>query len=470
MEAGAAFDDSRRGPVEVPGAGMILSRRSVLFGLAASAARAQQQAIAPDRLRIKNIAKATIGGVEIEVAKPPKGYRHAPEHGLIVHESMRVTLVHAWPQGQDFCGEARGVRAPNGDYIVMFPAGSQHYGHHKTKTNEMVLYRSSDRGRTWSGPEFPWKLPYNQHAFVGLVPRGSKEIYAFGTEPRFDVFDGQENAPIGWRKSSDNGHTWSEVQMIRPVNDPEFTGMYVLPACETDRGTWILAPHAADWLRTPIGSWMYVLRSTDRGKTWTVLPNPRPRGWTEPSRGRLEEGRPIALGNGAVMIMVRTATGRLWKMRSVDDGLSWSQPEPTTLIQPSAPPMLFHLSDGKTLAAFHHNRFSGISNVDRSGNMGQDRSELWVSFSKDGGIMWSKPEFVLANTAEPAGDTNSWKWSVSYVDAIVDRGLITLIIAHQHKRVITVAFEEKALKNLLRGPFPNNPVWPGYSARDARSL
>ena len=79
--------------------------------------------------------------------------------------------------------------------------------------------------------------------------------------------------------------------------------------------------------------------------------------------------------------------------------------------------------------------------------------DINLSFSKDGGIMWSKPQLVLANTAEPAGDTNSWKWSVSYVDAIIDRGLITLIIAHQHKRVITVAFEEKALKNLLRGPF-----------------
>jgi hypothetical protein len=434
---------------------MMLSRRSLLAAAGATTATfrtsaQQSQAIAPDRLPIKTIAKTTIGGVEVEAAKPPKGYRHHPEHGLILHGSMRATLMHAWPKGQDFAGEARGVRTPvSGDYIVMFPAGPRHYGHHKTKTNEMVLYRSKDRGQTWTGPEFPWKLPYNQHAFVGLVPRGSKEIHAFGTEPRLDVFDGEENASIGWRKSTDDGHTWSEVQLIRPVNDPDFAGMYVLPVCETDRGTWIMAPHAADWHRTPLTTWLYILRSADRGKTWTVIPDPRPNGISEPSKSRFEEGRPIALGNnGGVMVMVRTATGKLWQIRSKDDGLTWSKPEPTSLIHPSAPPMLFHLSDGKTLAAFHHNRYSGISSVDRSGNMGQDRSELWVSLSRDSGLTWSKPRFVLANTAEPAGETNSWKWSVSYVDAIVDRGWITLIIAHQHKRVVTVSFEEKALASM----------------------
>lgn len=427
---------------------MLPTRRQVIATLSLATAPAQQTAVSPDRLKIVNIARTTIGGVDIEVAKPPRGYRHHPAHGLILHEGMRVTLLHGWPRDRDFCAEARGVRAPNGDYIVMFPAGSRHYGHHKTKTNEMVLYRSSDRGKTWSGPEIPWKLPYNQHAFVGLVPRGSKEIYAFGTEPRFEDFDGDENAPIGWRKSADNGHTWSEVQWIRPINDPGFTGMYVFPACETDRGTWILAPHSADWKGTPVTTALYIMRSTDRGRSWTLLPNPRPRGWTEPSKGRFEEGRPIALGNGGVMLMVRTAEGRLWQLRSNDDGLTWSKPEPTPLIQPSAPPMLFHLSDGKTLAAFHHNRYSGISSVDRSGNTGQDRAELWVSLSTDAGLTWSKPRFVLANTAEPAGETNSWKWSVSYVDAIIDRGLITLIVAHQHKRVVTVAFDETVLAKL----------------------
>ena len=117
----------------MPGPGLSLSRRSLLGALAAGAARGQQQAIAPDRLPIRNIAKASIGGTEIDVSRPPKGYRHEPGHSLIVHDSMRIALLHAWPQGEDFCGEARGVRAPNGDYIVMFPAGSRHYGHHKTK-------------------------------------------------------------------------------------------------------------------------------------------------------------------------------------------------------------------------------------------------------------------------------------------------------------------------------------------------
>jgi len=33
-----------------------------------------------------------------------------------------------------------------------------------------------------------------------------------------------------------------------------------------------------------------------------------------------------------------------------------STTRPTPLVHPDAPPMLFHLADGKTLAAFHRNR------------------------------------------------------------------------------------------------------------------
>jgi hypothetical protein len=178
------------------------------------------------------------------------------------------------------------------------------------------------------------------------------------------------------------------------------------------------------------------------------MPGPRHQGWTEPTKNRFEEGRPIALGGSKVMILVRTAEGHLWQIRSDDDGKTWSTPQPTSLVHPSAPPMIFTLSDGKTLAVFYHNRYSGISNVDKSGNMGQDRSELWVAFSSDEGISWSEPHFVLANTAQPPEEANSWRWSVSYIDVLFDRGLATIIIAHRHKRILGLQFDEALLRKL----------------------
>ena len=79
--------------------------------------------------------------------------------------------------------------------------------------------------------------------------------------------------------------------------------------------------------------------------------------------------------------MARTPEGHLWQARSSDDGRTWSYPEPTPLIHPDAPPMLFKLSDGAPLAAFrhirHHDRdYSGLSAT--KPELMVDRSELWV--------------------------------------------------------------------------------------------
>ena len=84
-------------------------------------------------------------------------------------------------------------------------------------------------------------------------------------------------------------------------------------------------------------------------------------------------------------------------------------------ISPDTLPMLFHLSDGKTLVAFHHNR-SKIQTADLGGNREQhlDRSELWVSSSTDSGHTWSEPRFLLDTALKPSFG-NPWRdYNVSY--------------------------------------------------------
>ncbi|MHC4399568.1 MAG: exo-alpha-sialidase, partial [Planctomycetota bacterium] len=46
---------------------------------------------------------------------------------------------------------------------------------------------------------------------------------------------------------------------------------------------------------------------------------------------------------------VRTAEGHIRETRSTDDGKTWTEPKPTPLVHPDAPPMVFHLADGRTL-------------------------------------------------------------------------------------------------------------------------
>lgn len=348
--------------------------------------------------------------------------------------------------------ETRATVTPNGDYLLMFPDGG-HYGHLKYKKgNDMLAMRSGDKGKTWSKPTIAFDIDYNQHGFIPFIPKNSKRIYAFGTQPAFHSYsadDGQvENAPIGYRYSDDDGFKWSEVRFIRPVNDPGFRGMSVMRMTETDRGTWILGSHEGDWSYSPLITRLYLLRSEDKGATWQLLPGKRHGGWHAKGFGRMDEGRPINLGNDKVLMMSRTPEGHLWSSTSIDDGKTWPQPQPTPLVHPDAPPMLFKLSDNKTLIAFHHNRhhdvdYTGLSGTKREIMM--DRSELWFSTSKNDGVTWSEPRLFLVNALAEAYTSHFRNYQCSYMDVFVDNGELHCFIPHRWQRVLYLHFSEKDL-------------------------
>ena len=396
----------------------------------------------PEAFRTPLAHEITVGGTRFDPASPPRGLELRRQLGLVTATLVNGQLVHESPT---HLFENKVTITPGGDYLLMFPEGD-HYAGKTKKVNDLMAMRSSDHGKTWTAPKPAFHIDYNQHGFVPLIPHGSKRIYAFGTQPvwsEFSVKNGQqENAPIGFRWFDDDGHTWSDVQLIRPTNDPGFRGMSVMRMCETDRGTWLIGSHVADWSMKPLHTWQYVLRSEDQGKTWTLLPGKRPNGWFAPGFDRMDEGRPLSLGGDKVLMMFRTPEGHLWSARSSDDGKTWTSPKPTPLVHPDAPPMLFHLSDGKTLAAFHHNRHTG-------GNFNhKDRSELWVSLSRDDGVTWTEPRFVLANATADTGPNSWYNDQCSYVDAIADHGVMHIFVPHQWKRVLELTVKESDLEKL----------------------
>jgi hypothetical protein len=263
--------------------------------------------------------------------------------------------------------------------------------------------------------------------------------------------DGErENAAIGFRWSDDDGRTWSPVKLIAPQNDPGFRGMSVMRMTETDAGTWLVGSHTADWSTKPFTTRQYLLRSEDRGETWAVLPGPRPGGWFAEGLDRMDEGRPLNLGGGRVLLMSRTPQGHLFTAWSKDDGRTWTRPAPSTLVHPDAPPMLFPLSDGKTLAAFHHHKVPRHGNReldDKSENM-KVRSELWVATSTDEGHTWSEPRFVLANAAEPGLAVGAWNYQCSYLDGFTEDGTLHLFLPHRWQQVLHLTITESALATL----------------------
>lgn len=407
-----------------------------------------------------------IAGNAIALDRLPNRLRPAMDLGVVVPEWMQVGVIHRFPQpdsnvapvknirGYDEIPAAyvdcpRPVRTPGGDYLLTVIAGKAHYGFidPSCKANDILLYRSKDKGKTWSGPTLSTEILYNQHAWVPLVPKGAKRIYVFGTEPSPQDFTPPENAGIAYRYSDDDGRTWSKPHRIDPGNDPGFQGMWCIRAAETPEGTWLLAPHAGAYDRARnykiTSTTLFVMRSENRGKSWTLLPGPRPSGWRWQPANRMDEGHPLPLGGGKVVLFSRTEEGHLWQLRSNDDGKTWSAPQPTPLIHPDAPPMIATLSDGKTIIALHHNRGKGgFFNID-------DRSELWVALSFDGGVTWTEPRFFMSSatqtTRKLAGNIFS---SLTYCDLIAEDGVLNIFLPHLFRQVLHVRMKESDLQRL----------------------
>ncbi len=396
------------------------------------------------RLRLQEIASVSLPGdllLDEELA-------------LVRHPALTGQVVHVAQNEHRRLYETRGTITPNGDYLLMFPDGL-HYGHAETKVNEMLAYRSPDKGQTWCGPTVAFTIDYNQHGFIPLQPTDSRRLYAFGTQPQWGMYnraDGlHENAPIGYRFSADSGRTWSEAHLIRPDNDPEFRGMSVMRMCETERGTWLLGTHEGDWSYRPLLTRQYILRSEDQGESWELLPGKRHGGWHTAPLGRMDEGRPLAVAGDEVYLLVRTPTGYLWDSRSLDDGRTWSEFQPTSMINPDAPPMLFPLSDGQTWVNLHHNVHSQSTYEGLHGTMEgmKDRGQLWASLSRDGGRTWSEPGFLCTMARRPDPGASAFlNFQCSYVDGFADPPFLHLFMPQCWHRVLHLRIEEDRLAGL----------------------
>lgn len=411
-----------------------------------------------------------IGGVAVTVDSLPKGLRYASDVGVVVPEWIQVHVIQRFAQPDlantvpNRYGEPmnpvmyvdcpRPFITPGGDYLLTVISGKAHYGFTDPhfKANDILIYRSKDKGRTWAGPTLSTAIPYNQHAWVPLVPKGSRRIYIFCTEPAPDDFDTFEDAGIAFRYSDDDGYTWSAPQRIRPQNDPGYQGMWCINMTETDSGAWILAPHTGAYAPIPdhpkhhyklTGTWLYALRSEDQGKTWTLLPGKRPSGWQWKPANRMDEGRPLALGNGHVVLFARTEEGHIWQLRSTDDGKTWSEPYPTPLVHPDAPPMIEKLSDHQTIIALHPNRSAG------GGFNRDDRSEVWISLSHDDGINWTEPRFFMSTaTTTTRLLFGSEQYCITYCDLLADNGTLNIFLPHLWRQVLQVRMREADLSKL----------------------
>jgi sialidase-1 len=190
-------------------------------------------------------------------------------------------------------------------------------------------------------------------------------------------WDDKANQPIDcvleiWAvRSLDGGKTWVDRQRVLDGYNPNFFGLI-----QAQNGRVVgVVPHMVN----DPGRYVAVsLTSDDDGKTWAHS-NFVDLGGHGHHSGAMEPSV-VQLGDGRLLMLIRTHWGRFWEAYSDDVGLSWRTVFPSKIESCSAPGYLLKLRSGRLALVCN-----GKAN----------REELLLSFSEDDGKTWTR-QVVLA--------------------------------------------------------------------------
>ena len=213
----------------------------------------------------------------------------------------------------------------------------------------------------------------------------------------------QDTAIVRYRQSTDLGQTWGEIATL--LDKP---GTFIRqPITVLDNGNWLLPVF---YCRTQPGEkWVgnddisAVKISSDCGKTWRDVEVPQSLGCVHMNITTLPGGTLVALFRS------RWADN-IYYSQSVDNGESWSVPEPTELPNNNSSIQVTTLASGELALVFNHmsaagareRRASLYDEIDdgdnsrkepevtsgRSAFWGAPRAPMTVAISADGGKTW----------------------------------------------------------------------------------
>ena len=224
-----------------------------------------------------------------------------------------------------------------------------------------------------------------------------------------------------WR-SPDQGKTWEPPVRITPVGIighayqdvllRTSSGRIVLPVYGSlgqNTGPNDEKPPASgkivnnQWISTgahffdPHFSYVYVMYSDDDGRTWqrnsdgelVILQDPNA------TFSYVNEPTVTEVTPGTLLMMMRTALGRIYQAWSYNDGETWTRPQPTSLASSTAPCQVRTLPNGHLLAVWNQ---EGEEEVKR----GFNRTRVSSALSRNGGSVWGSSRTSSPSTRRPA--------------------------------------------------------------------
>jgi predicted neuraminidase len=270
----------------------------------------------------------------------------------------------------------------------------------KTFTEPQPMARPRDGGRTFD-PTL-WRDPRGQLWYI--FNRGNKDTAQHGVYAR-TCADPDAPVPV-WSEEFRVGY--DEAPLSFRMNKPTVlsTGEWIMPVTHASEPTH-------DWFAGP-KQLQGVGISKDEGKTWKLhgaLVAPH---WAL-------ENMIVERRDGSLWMLIRTGSGFLWESTSSDKGVTWSEPQATTIANPGSRFFIRRLASGNLLLVNHY-KFKG-------------RSHLTAQISTDEGATWS--EGLLLDE----------RGGVSYPDGVQDvDGLIWIVYDHDRQgdgEILLAKFREE---------------------------
>ncbi|WP_129714720.1 exo-alpha-sialidase [Pedobacter sp. SYP-B3415] len=254
---------------------------------------------------------------------------------------------------------------------------------------DLVVKRSSDKGKTWSAFSVIWSDGENTCGNPApVVDESTGKIHLLmtwnlGSDDIGMIGNGtsKDTRRVYKTSSTDDGKTWAAAQEITSSVKLQGWGWYATGPCH---GIQLSKGPNAGRLVIPcdyiqVGGakkgFSHVIYSDDKGETWKLG------GVTPIINLNPNESTVAELADGRLMLNMRVSNNDNLRMRSIssDGGLTWSVPETT-------PALLDPVCQGSLLSAMvgsqHTLFFSNAASV--------NRTNMTVKMSTDQGDTWSK--------------------------------------------------------------------------------